>query len=284
MNAFWPIAKIYLEQSFHYIYLCGTIIPKKNKNTYKMGRLKNKVAVVTGGNSGIGLATAVEFAAQGAKVAISGRNQTTLDEAVKEIGNGAIGVKGDVANLADIDTLYKTVSSTFGNIDVLVVNAGIFKSAPLADFTEELYDEIIDINVKGAFFSVQKALPYLNDGASIIITSSAVNELGFATLSAYSASKAAVRSLARSFSADLLDRKIRVNILSPGPIETPIFSRGGATAEVVEGTKAAYAGATPIKRLGTAQEIAKGFLFLASDDSSYMLGSELVLDGGIKEL
>jgi NAD(P)-dependent dehydrogenase (short-subunit alcohol dehydrogenase family) len=249
-----------------------------------MGRLENKVAVITGGNSGIGLSTAVEFAAEGAKVAISGRNQVTLDAAVKEIGHGAIGIKADVAKLTDIDATYKQVHETFGNIDVLVVNAGIFKGAPLADFTEELYDEVIDINVKGAFFSVQKALPYLNDGASVIITSSAVNEIGVANISAYAASKAAVRSLARSFSADLLQRKIRVNILSPGPVETPIFDRLGMAQEAVDGMKDGFADFTPLKRLGTSKEMAKGFLFLASDDSSYMLGSELVLDGGVKEL
>jgi NAD(P)-dependent dehydrogenase (short-subunit alcohol dehydrogenase family) len=249
-----------------------------------MGRLENKVAVITGGNSGIGLSTAIEFALEGAKVAISGRNESTIEDAVKEIGHGAIGIKADVAKLADIDALYKEVSSTFGQIDVLVVNAGIAKGAPLEAFTEELYDEIIDINVKGAFFSVQKALPYLNDGASVIITSSAVNETGFATLSAYAASKAAVRSLARSFSTDLLNRKIRVNILSPGPVETPIFAKMGVAAEAVEGLKAGFAELTPIKRLGTSKEMAKGFLFLASDDSSYMLGGELVLDGGVKTL
>jgi len=249
-----------------------------------MGRLKNKVAVITGGNSGIGLSTAVEFAAEGAKVAISGRNQVTLDAAVKEIGHGAIGIKADVAKLADIDATYQQVHETLGNIDVLVVNAGIFKAAPLADFTEEMYDEVIDINVKGAFFSVQKALPYLNDGASVIITSSAVNEIGVANISAYAASKAAVRSLARSFSADLLQRKIRVNILSPGPVETPIFDRLGLAQDAVDGMKDGFAGFTPLKRLGTSKEMAKGFLFLASDDSSYMLGGELVLDGGVKAL
>lgn len=247
-----------------------------------MSRLKNKVAVVTGGNSGIGLATAIEFAAEGAKVAISGRNQATINEAVQQIGHEAIGVKADVANLADIDTLYKEVKAKFGNIDVLVVNAGIFKAAPLADFTEELYDEIIDINVKGAFFSIQKALPYLNDGASIIITSSTVNAIGLANISAYAASKAAVQSLAKSFSADLLSRKIRVNTVSPGPVETPIFDRLGMPQHEVEGMKDSFANFAPVKRLGSVKEMAKGYVFLASDESTYMLGAELLLDGGVK--
>jgi NAD(P)-dependent dehydrogenase (short-subunit alcohol dehydrogenase family) len=247
-----------------------------------MKKLENKVAVITGGNSGIGLETAKLFALEGAKVAISGRNALTLADAIAEIGHGAIGIKADVANLNDIDNLYKEVAAKFGNFDVLVVNAGIFKGAPLADFTEELYDEVVDINLKGAFFSVQKALPYLNDGASIIITSSTVNEKAMLSGSAYAATKAAVHSLARSFSAELLDRNIRVNVLSPGPIETPIFERLGAPQDVIDGMKEGLAASTPIKRLGTSLEMAKGFLYLASDDSSYMLGAELLLDGGYK--
>jgi NAD(P)-dependent dehydrogenase (short-subunit alcohol dehydrogenase family) len=247
-----------------------------------MKKLENKVAVITGGNSGIGLETAKLFALEGAKVAISGRNPLTLIDAAAEIGHGAIGIKADVASLADIDNLYKEVAATLGNFDVLVVNAGVFKGAPLADFTEELYDEVVDINLKGAFFSVQKALPYLNDGASVIITSSAVNEKAILTGSAYAATKAAVASLARSFSAELLGRKIRVNVLSPGPIETPIFDRLGAPQDVIDGMKESFAALTPLKRLGTSNEMAKGFLYLASDDSSYMLGTELLLDGGYK--
>ena len=188
-----------------------------------MKKLENKVAVVTGGNSGIGLATAKLFAEEGAKVAITGRNKTTIDEAVFEIGNAAIGVVSDVSNISNIDRSYLTVKDTFGKIDVLVINAGVFIAAPLADFTEEMFDQTSDINFKGVFFSVQKALPYLNDGASIIITASTVAHKGFATTAAYSASKAAVRSLARTLSAELLDRNIRVNVLSPGPIDTPIL-------------------------------------------------------------
>ena len=249
-----------------------------------MSRLANKVAVVTGGNSGIGLETAKQFALEGARVVLSGRNKSTVDDAAAQVGHGALGVVADVANLTEIDHLYAETAKAFGKIDVLVVNAGIFKGAPLADVTEELFDETININFKGAFFTVQKALPYLNDGASIILTASTVAETGFATISVYSATKAAVRSLARSFSAELLDRRIRVNVLSPGPIETPIFSRGGQSAEEVEGTKGHFAAMTPVKRLGTVTEMAKGFVFLASDESTYMLGAELLLDGGVRSL
>ena len=245
-----------------------------------MKKLENKVAVVTGGNSGIGLATAKLYAAQGAKVAITGRNKATLDTAVAEIGGDAIGIVSNVADLNSIVPSYEQVTKAFGKIDVLVVNAGVFVAAPLADFTEDMFDSISDINFKGAFFSVQRALPYLNDGASVIITSSGVSNKAMATASAYAASKAAVTSLARSFSAELLDRKIRVNVLSPGPIETPIFGRNGATVEQVDGMKAYMADITPIKRLGNVEEIAEGFLYLASDDSSFMVGGDLVLDGG----
>jgi len=249
-----------------------------------MKKLENKVAVITGGNSGIGLSTAVLFAEQGAKVAITGRNQESINSAVEVIGSEAIGIVADVADIKNIDAAYKEVESKLGKIDVLIVNAGILEAAPLADFTEEQFDRVSDINFKGAFFSVQKALPYLNDGASIVLTSTALNEKGLGIAAAYSASKAAVRSLARSFSAELLDRKIRVNILSPGPIDTPIFSRGGGSKEEVDGTKGYFASINPSKRLGTSQEIAEGFLYLASDASKYTLGAELVIDGGVKAI
>jgi NAD(P)-dependent dehydrogenase (short-subunit alcohol dehydrogenase family) len=249
-----------------------------------MSKLENKVAVVTGGNSGIGLATAKLFAGHGAKVTITGRNQATIDSAVAEIGNGAKGFVSDTADLNSISTSYQKVADTFGKIDVLVVNAGVFIAAPLAEYTEEMFDQTSDINFKGAFFSVQKALPYLNDGASVIITSSTVAEMGMATISAYAATKAAVTSLAKGFSAELVDRNIRVNVLSPGPIDTPIFGRNGASQEQVDGTKAHFAAKVPAKRLGTSEEMAEGFLYLASDDSKFMVGSELLLDGGIRNL
>src|SRR5258708_31953884 len=249
-----------------------------------MKRLENKVAVVTGGNSGMGLENAKLFAQHGDKVAIIGRNQATLKTAEEEIGNGAISAISDVSDINNIEQVYQKVQGTFGKIDVLIVNAGIFLGAPLADFTEAMFDQVSDVLFKGTFFSVQKALPYLNDGASIVLTSTALNEKGLGIASAYAASKAAVRSLARSFSADLLDRKIRVNVLSPGAVDTPIFGRGGGSKEEIDGTKAFFAGAAPLKRLGTPEELAAGYLFLASDDSTYMLGAELVIDGGVKSI
>ena len=249
-----------------------------------MKKLQNKVAVITGGNSGIGLATAKLFAEEGAKVTITGRNDASIASAVSEIGNDAIGITSDVSDFKNIGTAYETVKDAFGKIDVLVLNAGIFVPAPLADFTEEMFDQTSDINFKGVFFSIQKALPFLNDGASVIITASTVIHKGFATTTAYSATKAAVRSLARTFSAELLDRNIRVNVLSPGPIDTPIFGRNGGSAEEVQGTKNHFASSVPLKRLGTSEEMAAGFLYLASDDSKYMVGGELLLDGGAASL
>jgi NAD(P)-dependent dehydrogenase (short-subunit alcohol dehydrogenase family) len=247
-----------------------------------MKKLENKVAVVTGGNSGLGLATAKLFAEEGAKVAITGRNQKTIDEAVKTIGHGAIGTVADVADLQQIEKAYKKIYDSFGRFDVLIVNAGFYAGAQLADFSEEMFDGLSDTNFKGSFFSVQKALPYLNDGASIALTSTALNEKGLAVASVYSATKAAIRSLARSFTADLIGRKIRVNVLSPGAILTPIFERSTGSKQELDGTLEYFSNYAPAKRMGNPEEIAAGFLFLASDDSSYMMGSELVIDGGVK--
>ncbi len=249
-----------------------------------MKKLANKVAVVTGGNSGIGLAAAKLFAQQGAKVAITGRNKTKLDEAVAEIGNSALGLASDVSDLKNIDKQYATIQHSLGNIDVLVINAGVFVAGPLTEYTEEMFDQVSDINFKGVFFSLQRALPYLNDGASVILTGSAVGDKGMATASAYAATKAAVRSLARGFSTELKDRKIRVNVLSPGPIETPIFERNGASSEQITAMKGHLAGITHVNRLGTVEEVAEGYLYLASDDSKFMLGGELVLDGGFSTI
>lgn len=248
------------------------------------GKLNNKVAIITGGSSGIGLATAKLFAEQGARVAITGRNQANLDKAVEEIGNGTIAVQGDVANIADLDKLYKTVSGKFGKIDVLIANAAVYVLGPLADFTEDMFDKVSDANFKGTFFTVQRALPFLNDGASIVLTSSTVNEKGVPNHAAYSASKAAVRSLARSFSAELLDRKIRVNTLTPGPIDTPIFDTITSSKEEAKAASDSMGQFTPVKRLGKPEEIAAAALYLASDDSAFMIGAELLLDGGIRSL
>ncbi|UPK69928.1 SDR family oxidoreductase [Chitinophaga filiformis] len=249
-----------------------------------MKKLENKVAVITGGNSGIGLATAQLFARQGARVVITGRNQQTLDSAISQIGFDAIGVASNTADLTQIDQLYQQVYQTFGKIDILAINAGVYVTGPLSDYTEAMFDQTSDINFKGVFFSVQKALPYLNDGASIVLTGSTVSDKGLPTIAAYAATKAAVRSLARSFSAELLERKIRVNVLSPGPVDTPVFERSGASQEEIAGAKAYMAQATPVKRMGTTEEMAQAFLYLASDDSKFMVGGELLLDGGLRTL
>jgi NAD(P)-dependent dehydrogenase (short-subunit alcohol dehydrogenase family) len=249
-----------------------------------MGKLKSKVAVITGGNSGIGLATAKEFVEQGARVVISGRDQRTLDEAVNALGDGVLAVRADVAKLADIDELFAAVATNFGRIDVLFVNAGIGKFAPLEAVTEELYDAIIDVNLKGAFFTLQKALPLLADGASIVLNTSINAHIGMPNSSVYAASKAALLSLARTLSAELVGRNIRVNAISPGPVTTPIFGRLGLPAEVLEQTRQSIVSQVPMKRFGRPEEIAKTALFLASSDSSFLLGSEIVVDGGMSQL
>ena len=199
-----------------------------------MKRLEGKVAVVTGGNSGIGLATAKRLQQEGARVAISGRSKKTLDEAVKTIGNGVLAIQSDVAKLTDIDKLFAEVSKKLGKIDVLFVNAGVAKFAPLADTPESMFDEQFDINIKGAYFTIQKALPFLNDGASIILNTSVADQKGTIGASAYAATKAALRSLARTAAAELDSRGIRVNTVAPGPIETPIFGRTGLPQEAID--------------------------------------------------
>ncbi|WP_221390907.1 SDR family oxidoreductase [Dyadobacter sp. NIV53] len=248
------------------------------------GKLENKVVVVTGGNSGIGLATAKLFANEGAKVTITGRNAGTIETAVAEIGHNAIGIVSNVGDVKSFEPLYEKVDNAFGKIDVLVVNAGIMGMASLEDFTEDLFDQIVDVNYKGVFFTVQKALPFLNDGASIIITSSSVSEKGIPNGSVYVSSKAAERALVRAFAAELAVRKIRVNTLSPGAVNTPIFTKAGLSQDLSDGMNDFFANAVALKRLGRPEEIANGFLFLASDDSSYMTGVDLVIDGGFRDL
>lgn len=248
------------------------------------GKLKDKVAVVTGGSSGIGLGIAKRFAEEGAKVAITGRNQGTIDKALQQIGPNGLGIQGDVSNLADLTRIYQTVEQKLGKVDALIVNAGVYVLGPLAEFTEDQFDKVSDINFKGAFFSVQKALPVLKDGASVVLVSSTVNGKGIPNHAAYSATKAAVRSLARSFSADLLDRKIRVNTLTPGPVDTPVFNTVTSNADEAAAMKEAMGNFTPVKRVGTSEELAAAALYLASDDSAFMLGAELLLDGGLRDL
>jgi NAD(P)-dependent dehydrogenase (short-subunit alcohol dehydrogenase family) len=249
-------------------------------------RLNGKVAVITGGNSGIGLATAKEFKTNGAKVAIFGRNQQTLNQASASLGADTLTVQGDVRRLSDLQRLFEQVNTRFGKIDVLVANAGIAKFAPIASMPEELFDELSDIHFKGAFFTVQKALPFLRDGASVILLSAAdADKQGRVGTSVYSAAKAAVRELARSMSAELLGRKIRVNVLSPGMTDTPIIMREGGPAGMTPEQLAAVITKTiPLGRRGTPEEMAKAALFLASDDSSYCLGMELMVDGGMTQL
>jgi NAD(P)-dependent dehydrogenase (short-subunit alcohol dehydrogenase family) len=249
-----------------------------------MGKLDGKVAVVTGGNSGIGLATAKRFAAEGARVVITGRRQAELDRAVADVGHGAIGVQGDVSKLADLDRLYATVKERHGRVDVLFANAGGGKFAPLGSITEEHFDREFGINVKGLLFTVQKALPLFTDGGSIILNASIVSIKGMAAFSVYSATKAAVRSFARTWTVDLKDRKIRVNALSPGPIETPGVDGLGKSREEIEQIKAGLAAGVPLGRMGEADEIAKAAVFLASDDSSFVAGIELFVDGGMAQI
>ena len=249
-----------------------------------MARLDGKVAVVTGGNSGIGLATAQLFHQEGAKVAISGRDQKTLDAAVKAMGSNVLAVRADVSKLADLDKFYKAVGDKFGKIDIIFANAGIAKFAPFADSTEALFDETFDINVKGVFFTIQKALPLLNDGASIIINSSVVNETGVAAASVYAATKAAVRSFARTLTTELVDRGIRVNVVSPGPITTPIFGRTGLPQDAIDQFAREATTKIPMKRFGKPEEVADTVLFLASPSSSYITGVDINVDGGMGQV
>lgn len=248
------------------------------------GRLAGKRAVITGGNSGIGLATAQAFVREGARVAIFGRDQATLNAAVATLGTAAFAVRGDVAMLDDIDRLMTAVQEQFGGLDVLFVNAGIGQFAPVDQANEAHFDQQFDVNVKGAYFTVQKALPLLQDGASVFFTGSNAGAMGMANASVYSATKAAVRSLARTLSADLKDRHIRVNVISPGPVATPILGRMGLPPEALEVVLAGMQAQVPAGRFAEADEIANAAVFLASDESRFFVGAELVADGGMSQL
>jgi NAD(P)-dependent dehydrogenase (short-subunit alcohol dehydrogenase family) len=245
-----------------------------------MSKLEGKVAVITGGNSGIGLATAQLFANEGAQVFITGRRQNELDAAVKLIGRNAVGIQGDVSNLEDLDRLYAQVKERRARIDVLFANAGVGDFVPLGSITEESFDRTFGINVKGLLFSVQKALPLFQDGGSIILNASVAGSKGIENFSVYSATKAAVRSFARTWTTDLKARKIRVNTISPGPIDTPILETTGLSQGELDQLKTTLASMVPLGRMGRADEIAKAALFLASDDSSFVTGIELFVDGG----
>lgn len=249
-----------------------------------MGKLEGKIALVTGGTSGIGLATARLFVNEGAYVFITGRREVELAAAVNQIGRNVIGIQGDVAKMADLDRLFAQIRQEKGRLDIIFANAGIAKYATVGATTEELYQSIFDINVKGVLFTVQKALPLLLDGASIILNSSIVGSKGLSMNSVYSASKAALRSFARTWTTDLKDRHIRVNAISPGSIDTPGLNDLLASAKAGEERKKMISTLTPLGRLGTPDEIAKAVVFLASDDSSYITGIELFVDGGFAQV
>jgi NAD(P)-dependent dehydrogenase (short-subunit alcohol dehydrogenase family) len=249
-----------------------------------MGRLEGKVAVITGANSGIGLASAKRFAKEGARLFMTGRRQAELDAAVAEVGCGARGDKGDVSNLSDLDRLYEVVRDEAGRIDVLFANAGGGAFAPIGEITEEHFDRTFDSNVKGTLFTVQKALPLLADSASVILTGSTAAGGGTPAFSVYSASKAAIRSFARGWIVDLGPRRIRVNVLVPGSTLTPGFSGLTQTDEDRRAFVAASEAATPLGRLADPGEVAAAALFLASDESSYVNGSELFVDGGSAQI
>jgi NAD(P)-dependent dehydrogenase (short-subunit alcohol dehydrogenase family) len=249
-----------------------------------MLRLVGKVAVITGGSSGLGLATAQRFVKEGAFVYLTGRRQNDLDMAVALIGDGVALVRGDVQKLGDLDRLYERIKEEKGKIDILVANAGFIDPQPLAGVTEENFDKTFDTNVRGLLFTVQKALPLFRDGGTIILISSIAAFKGIPRYTTYSASKASVRSFVRTWTAELKDRGIRVNAISPGAIDTPIIDAQAATREGADAIRASFKAATPLNRLGRPEEIAAAALFLASDESSYIAGADLVVDGGLSAL
>ena len=249
-----------------------------------MGKLEGKIALITGGSSGIGLATAKEFVNEGAYVFITGRRESVLNAAVREIGSKVTAVQGDVSKLDDLDRLFAQIKQEKGKLDIVFANAGIAKYAPLGQTSEELFDSIFDINVKGTFFTVQKALPLLSDGGAIIVTSSVVGSKGLSSNSVYSATKAALRSFARTWTTDLKPRRIRVNAVSPGTIDTPGLNDLLASAEAGQERVKMISNAVPLGRFGRPEEIAKAVVFLASDDSSYVAGAELFVDGGFAQV
>jgi len=249
-----------------------------------MGKLNDKIALVTGGNSGIGLATAQRFAREGATVVITGRRRQVLDEAVGQIGGNALGICADAGRLADIDALYQRIGQLYGRLDVLVANAGIIRPAAGEQVDEAQFDEQFDINVKGVFYSIQKALPLLRDGGSIVLVSSIAHLKALDAHVVYAATKAAVRSFARSWAGELRQRNIRVNCLSPGPVLTPIIGKMGIGDEQFAAFERQVTGLIPLGRLGRPEELANAALFLASDDSSFITGIDLCVDGGLSQL
>ncbi|WP_248722939.1 SDR family NAD(P)-dependent oxidoreductase [Seonamhaeicola sp. ML3] len=249
-----------------------------------MSKLKNKVAVITGANSGIGLATAKLYLKEGAKVVLSGRRQEALDEVSKDLEGDFITVLADASKPEDNKRLISEATAHYGNIDILFLNAGIAPVSPATDITEEHYNEIFNINVKSPMLTVKEALPSLNDGGSILFTSSIVHKKGFDGLGVYSASKGAIRAYSRVLTSELRSRGIRVNSIAPGPIETPIYSKMGLPQDVVEDMGKGFASQVPLGRFGKSEEVANAALFLASDEGSYVNGAELEIDGGISQI
>lgn len=249
-----------------------------------MGKLESKIAVVTGGSTGIGFAIAERFIKEGATVYITGRRTAELEAAARKLGPGAKPIQGDVSELDDLNRLYAAVLSEQGRLDVLVANAGVISSDPIRDVTEEHFDRMFDINVKGTYFTMQKALPLMRDGGSIILVSSCLSTKGFPGHSVYNATKAAVRSLVRTAAAELLSNEIRVNTLSPGPVDTPIIEGQVGSPEAAEEFRKQAAGVVPLGRIGRPEELAAAALFLASDESSFSTGTDLVVDGGMTQL
>ncbi len=248
------------------------------------GKLEGKVALVTGGATGIGLATAQKFVSEGAYVFITGRRQGELDKAVKAIGRNVTAVQSDVAKLDDLDRLYDVIGKEKGHLDVIVANAGVAEGAPTAEVTPELFEKIFSVNVRGAFFTVQKAQKLLKDGGSVVVIASVVQYKGFPGMSVYSASKAAVRSLVRTWAAEFKDRGIRVNAVSPGPIGTPMLDSLAENEAAVKATREQFASQVPLGRIGRPEEIANAALILASDDASFTTGFDLLVDGGISQV
>lgn len=248
-------------------------------------KLAGKVALITGGSSGLGLATAHRFASEGAQVFLTGRRQEELDRAVTQVGHGAVGVRGDISSMADLDRLYEVIKNQAGRLDVLFANAGGGEFAPLGQITEAHFDKWFGINVRGTLFTVQKALPFMPEGASIILNGSMVSRKGLPAFGVYAATKAALRSFARTWSVDLRERKIRVNVVAPGTVVTPAYKNElGMTDDQIKQFVAQAAATTPLGRAGAPDEIAKAVVFLASDDSSYVTGSELFVDGGAAQI
>ena len=249
-----------------------------------MARLDGKTALITGGTTGIGLETAKLFQTEGARIAFTGQNQERLNEAAQKLGSEAYAIRANTQSVADIEAMALQVKEQLGGLDVLFVNAGITKSASLAEVDEAHIDEQMGINFKGAFFTIQKVVPFIRDQGSIVLTTSCLNQMGMPGMSIYAASKAALRSLAQTLSAELTERGIRINAVSPGPIETPAYSKLGLPQEALQQMAGQLVEKVPMHRFGQPEEVARAALFLASEDSSFMLGEELVVDGGWAEL